>query len=142
MIRACEKNDINQIVDLELNTLGTTLGYDSLLGYLDNSLIYCLVYENENEILGYISFSFDGEMLEIFNFCVKENYQRSGIGTKIMNYAFNMFTSKGLKSSILEVRESNKKAISFYEKLGYIQISIRKKYYSNNENALILQKIF
>ena len=32
MIRACEKNDINQIVDLELNTLGTTLGYDSLLG--------------------------------------------------------------------------------------------------------------
>ena len=142
MIRACEKNDINQIVDLELNTLGTTLGYDSLLGYLDNSLIYCLVYENENEILGYISFSFDGEMLEIFNFCVKENYQRSGIGTKIMNYAFNMFTSKGLKSSILEVRESNKKAISFYEKLGYVQISIRKKYYSNNENALILQKIF
>lgn len=142
MIRACEKNDINQIVDLELNTLGTTLGYDSLLGYLDNSLIYCLVYENENEILGYISFSFDGEMLEIFNFCVKENYQRSGIGTKIMNYAFNLFTSKGLKSSILEVRESNKKAISFYEKLGYIQISIRKKYYSNNENALILQKMF
>lgn len=142
MIRACEKNDINQIVDLELNTLGTTLGYDSLLGYLDNSLIYCLVYENENEILGYISFSFDGEMLEIFNFCVKENYQRSGIGTKIMNYAFNLFTSKGLKSSILEVRESNKKAISFYEKLGYVQISIRKKYYSNNENALILQKIF
>jgi len=142
MIRACEKNDINQIVDLELNTLGTTLGYDSLLGYLDNSLIYCLVYENENEILGYISFSFDGEMLEIFNFCVKENYQRSGIGTKIMNYAFNLFTSKGLKSSILEVRESNKKAISFYEKLGYVQISIRKKYYSNNENALILQKMF
>ncbi len=142
MIRSCEKNDINQIVDLELNTLGTTLGYDSLLGYLDNSLIYCLVYENENEILGYISFSFDGEMLEIFNFCVKENYQRSGIGTKIMNYTFNLFTSKGLKSSILEVRESNKKAISFYEKLGYIQISIRKKYYSNNENALILQKIF
>ena len=81
-------------------------------------------------------------MLEIFNFCVKENYQRSGIGTKIMNYAFNLFTSKGLKSSILEVRESNKKAISFYEKLGYVQISIRKKYYSNNENALILQKIF
>jgi len=142
MKRACEKNDINQIVDLELNTLGTTLGYDSLLGYLDNSLIYCLVYENENEILGYISFSFDGEMLEIFNFCVKENYQRSGIGTKIMNYAFNLFTSKGLKSSILEVRESNKKAISFYEKLGYVQISIRKKYYSNNENALILQKMF
>lgn len=142
MSRLCEEADINKIVSLELNLLNSTLGYESLKDYLKNPLINVLVDEIDNDVIGYISYSFDGEILEIYNFCVKEEYQRCGIGTKLINYAFDLCINKGLKSSILEVRESNIKAIAFYFKLGYKQIALRKNYYSNNEDALILQKLF
>jgi len=44
------------------------------------------------------------------------------------------------KDIFLEVRESNKKAINFYKKNNFKQISIRKGYYSDpTEDAIIMK---
>ena len=40
---------------------------------------------------------------------------------------------------MVEVRESNKNAIKFYENLGFIEINRRKKYYLN-EDAIIMER--
>ena len=140
MIRLYNKKDIKSIVALELDTLGTTLGSEMLEDNLSNSMSHFYVYEDRNEIIGYISISFDGEQGEILNFAVNKGYQKKGIGTKILAYAMNILHSKGAKSFILEVRESNIGAISLYEKFGFKRISLRKNYYSNNENALVYLK--
>lgn len=42
-----------------------------------------------------------------------------------------------LESMFLEVRPSNRAAIQMYEKLGMEHISIRAKYYSDGEDALV-----
>ncbi len=140
MIRLYNKKDIQSIVALEMDTLGTTLGSEMLEDNLSNSMSHFYVYEDKNEIIGYISISFDGEQGEILNFAVNKRYQHNGIGTKILAYAMNILHSKGAKSFILEVRESNIGAISLYEKFGFKRISLRKNYYSNNENALVYLK--
>ncbi|MCR5231619.1 MAG: GNAT family N-acetyltransferase, partial [Acholeplasmatales bacterium] len=75
MIRAYKKEDIDEIVNLELDTLGTTLGKEMLIDNLSNELSYFYVYEENNHILGYISISFDGYQGEILNFCVNKDYQ-------------------------------------------------------------------
>ena len=136
MIRLYNKKDIQSIVALEMDTLGTTLGSEMLEDNLSNSMSHFYVYEDKNEIIGYISISFDGEQGEILNFCVNKGYQH----TKLLAYAMNILHSKGAKSFILEVRESNIGAISLYEKFGFKRISLRKNYYSNNENALVYLK--
>lgn len=140
MIRLYNKKDIPSIVSLEEDTLGTTLGEEMLENNLSNRLSHFYVYEDNKEILGYISISFDGEQGEILNFCVKKNLQHKGIGTALITYAINILHSKGAKSFILEVRESNVAAIKLYEKLGFKKISLRKNYYSNNENAIVYLK--
>ena len=140
MIRLYNKKDIPSIVALELDTLGTTLGSEMLEDNLSNSMSHFYVYLDKNEIIGYISIFFDGEQGEILNFCVNKGYQKKGIGTKILAYAMNILHSKGAKSFILEVRESNIGAISLYEKFGFKRISVRKNYYSNNENAIVYLK--
>ena len=38
----------------------------------------------------------------------------------------------------LEVRVSNSVAIKFYEKHGFVKHSIRKNYYSNGEDAILM----
>ena len=140
MIRPYKKEDIDEIVSLELDTLGTTLGKDMLISNLSNEFSYFYVYEQNNQILGYISISFDGNQGEILNFCVDKLSQNQGIGTKLLAYSIDKLISLGAKSFILEVRESNNNAIKIYNKFGFDKISTRKNYYSNGENALVLLK--
>ncbi len=142
MIRRIENKDIEDIIKLENETLNTTLGEELLKMAVTSSMAYYYVYIENNKIIGYISSSFDDVTIEILNFCVDKEYQHKGIGTKLISHLFTELLKKGANNSILEVRESNIKAISFYERIGYKKISIRKNYYSNGENAHVLQKIF
>lgn len=142
MIRAYNSSDIDRIVALELSTLGTTLGREMLEDSLNNPFSYIYLYEEDNKILGYISFSFDGDIAEMLNFSVDKDYQKRGIGSRLLSYMLDLFASKGAKSSILEVRDSNIRAISLYNKFGYTLIHKRKGYYSNGEDALVLEKRF
>ena len=49
--------------------------------------------------------------------------------------------SLNLNSITLEVRESNTPAIKLYEKFDFKNLGVRKNYYKNNENAIIMTKI-
>ena len=75
---------------------------------------------------------------EILNFVVDETYQRQGIGQLLFNQVESDI--QDLQKMTLEVRESNTKAINFYKKNGFKQISIRKHYYKNGEDAKVLIK--
>lgn len=140
MIRLIKYEDIKRIVELENDVLHTTLGEKMLEMAVKSTIAYYYVYEEKNKILGYLSTMFDGEIIEILNFCVDKEYQHQGIGTKLLSYALDSLKEKGAKSSILEVRESNINAINLYKKLGYLKINVRKEYYDNGENALVLEK--
>ena len=43
-------------------------------------------------------------------------------------------------SAFLEVRASNCAARALYEKLGFREIYVRRRYYGNGENAVIMRK--
>ena len=51
---------------------------------------------------------------------------------------FNKF--EDYKIAYLEVRENNFAAIDLYNKFGFQQISLRKEYYSNGEDAIVMIK--
>ena len=48
--------------------------------------------------------------------------------------------SLNLKIINLEVRESNISAIKLYKKFGFEVCGLRKKYYNNTENAILMKK--
>ncbi len=139
MLRKYNLNDVDRIVDIENKTLHNSLGVDFYNRDLENPLANHFVYEVNNKVIGFVSSYFDGEIIEILNFCIDPEFQSKGFGTKLMN---DFFGELKANSSILEVRSSNKKAIGLYEKFGFKTIRIRKEYYSNGEDALFMQKIF
>lgn len=141
MLRRYNENDIESIIDLENKTINTSLGYDMLKNNLENEMNHYYVYELSDNIVGYISIVFDGYIAEILNFCVEPAYQNNKIGTKILEEIFVIYENKKCESLILEVRQSNERAIHLYTKLGFEKISVRKNYYTNGENALVLQKM-
>ena len=139
MLRKYELRDVEVIVEIENKTLHNSLGVDFYKRDLENPLANHYVYELDNKVIGFVSSYFDGEIIEILNYCIDPLYQSKGFGTKLMNDFFNQV--KAL-SAILEVRSSNVKAIGLYQKFDFKTIRVRKEYYSNGEDALFMQKIF
>ena len=45
------------------------------------------------------------------------------------------------ESISLEVRSTNKRAISFYKKNGFKIVSIRKKYYDDSDGLLMVKEV-
>lgn len=139
MIRRLEEKDIASIINLENETLNTTLGENILKDSINNPMAYFFVLEENEKIVGYISTMFDGDIVEILNFAILKESQHKGYGTKLLVYIDNYFYTLNAKSMILEVRDKNINAIKIYEKFGFNKIHTRKSYYSNGDDALILE---
>lgn len=132
------KEDIPQVVLLEEQFLGETLGSEMLENELENEFMCFLSAKDNKKVLGYIgAYVINGE-LEILNFVVDGLHQRTGIGTLLFNELLNRYPDA--KTVILEVREQNEKGINFYKKNNFNVISKRKHYYKNGDDALVMMK--
>ncbi|MBR6516058.1 MAG: ribosomal protein S18-alanine N-acetyltransferase [Bacilli bacterium] len=132
------KEDICQVVLLEEKFLGETLGEEMLNAELNNSAMCFLSAKEDEKVLGYIGAYVIEDSMEILNFVVDETHQRSGIGTLLFNTLLDLYPKT--LSVVLEVREHNQKAFNFYKKQNFNVISMRKHYYKNGDNALVMMK--
>lgn len=133
-----EPKDIKQVILLEEQFLGESLGEEMILNELNNPNVCFLSAKDNEKVIGYIgAYTFDDSM-EILNFVVDEAYQRQGVGSLLFNTLLNMYDKT--KSIVLEVRYNNEKGISFYKKNNFNVISIRKHYYKNGDDAIVMMK--
>lgn len=101
--------------------------------------VYCLCEEKTLEISGYAVFYDTFDSVDLFEIAVLKEKQGKGYGNMLLNYTADIFCKNGRKI-FLEVNESNEKAIKLYKKNGFEEISVRKNYYGNNQNAVIMMK--
>ena len=111
------------------------------LEILNNDLydVYCLSEEKTSEISGYAVFYDTSDSIDLFEIAVLKEKQGKGYGDTLLSYTANMFCRSGRKI-LLEVNENNEKAIKLYKNNGFKEISVRKNYYGNNQNAVIMMK--
>ena len=69
---------------------------------------------------------------------VDPSFRRRGIGSQLLRTCEEMANFPRVK---LTVRISNDAAISLYKKTGYRTVDIWKKYYSDGEDGLVMEKI-
>ena len=95
-----------------------------------------IIIKTNNEILGYIILYDTLDSFDLFEIAVKNDHRNQGLGTKLLKALF----VKTDKDIFLEVNEINVKALGLYEKNGFVRISLRKNYYKDNKNAIIMVK--
>ena len=69
---------------------------------------------------------------------VDPRYQRRGIGRMLLLACEEQIKLPRMR---LSVRMSNHNAISLYEKEGYHMVDVWKRYYSDHEDALVMEKM-
>lgn len=74
----------------------------------------------------------------ITNIAVKAGERGKGIGKFLMSELIARAKNTGVKYITLEVRDDNAAAIKLYLSFGFTVEGVRKKYYSNKYDALIM----
>jgi [ribosomal protein S18]-alanine N-acetyltransferase len=114
---------------------------ESYLNFAQEAGALVLVTETHGELCGFLIGREAGDQAEILNLAVAARNRRWGIGHALLAAALAEFVLRGAQSVYLEVRQSNTRAIAFYEKHGFAKSGLRKGYYRNpDEPALILVK--
>lgn len=136
MIRKAKLEDALWIAKLEQETFSDPLSEEFITNDLKNNpFANYFVAELDGKVIGYIG-SWITDNTEILNFCVDINYRNNGIGNELFDAVNNIHI--GMIS--LEVRETNLGARRFYERQGFKSVAIRKNYYSNGDNAILMVK--
>jgi len=98
------------------------------------------VVEQEGFVIGYSIATYEDKGLHLTNIAVDKNYQRQGIGSRLMQLVEHNAQERRCSSVYLEVRPSNTAAISMYKKLGYSALLRRAHYYIDGDDAYVMEK--
>lgn len=106
---------------------------------LDNPNYVLVACYYNSCIIGYINASFVLDEAELNRIAVLKEYCRKGIGGMLVDELFYILKSKKVSQISLEVRCSNKPAISLYKAKKFKQYATRKMYYNNpSEDAILM----
>ena len=141
IIRKFLPSDIDKIVEIEkasfpqgayskrrLESLSKKHPNDFLVAQLADKKVGYIIAYNKAGVIDFDSLTID------------KKYRKLGIGKKLVVFVLNRFRKKGLKKASLEVRTSNKRAISFFQNLGFKITKVIKHYYRDSEDAYRMEK--
>ena len=90
-------------------------------------------------VIGYVALMVVADEAQLLKIAVAQAHQHRGIAHTLLTRAADDARSLGAKAVTLEVRESNAAARAFYEAHGFSHLGCRAHYYSDGEDAAIMQ---
>jgi ribosomal-protein-alanine N-acetyltransferase len=93
------------------------------------------------DIAGFAVASLLPPQAELESIGVRANFQRQGIGTKLLSHLIDELKAAAVSEILLEVRASNHTGNAFYLAHGFRQIGLRPRYYAEPEDDAILMSL-
>lgn len=139
IIKTFTEKHLDDVYEIEKICFSNPWSREDLTAQIDNETSHFLVAIVDDKVVGYMGLQiFSGEGY-VTNVAVLPEYRRQGIAQKLISSQLE----NEMSFITLEVRESNLSAISLYKKMGFENVGIRPKFYSNpTENAIIMTKYF
>ena len=147
-IRPIERSNIAELIEIARQTNLSPWSAQNYLDELQISGSIMLRLETEpRETIGFvvgrvIEGAIEHEtQAEIYNIAIVESHQRRGLGQILFDEFTQKCREKYVASLWLEVRESNQKAIDFYQKNGFDPVQTRPNFYENPREHAILMRL-
>ena len=98
-----------------------------------------IVAKLNNDIVGFGGIWKSVDDIHVTNIVVHKNLRRQNIGSIILSNLIEISKSnKDITAITLEVNSNNIPAQKLYEKFGFKKVGLRKKYYNNTDDAIIM----
>ncbi len=142
VIEKMTASHIKEIAVLEKECFSLPWSEDGLKSELNNNFARFYIAILDGKIAGYIgSHNVLGEVY-ITNVAVFSVFRQKGIGKALVEFLVDQMKKENAEFVTLEVRESNFKAISLYEKCGFQKVGQRKDFYEKPREAAILMTYY
>lgn len=143
-LRLAKLKDATQIGNISRTIIEYGLGWSwtpqRIVNNIKDKNTNVVVAEECDQIIGFAVMLYLKNEAHLNLFGVDPNYQRQGIGTKLIEWLEQTALVSGIGIIYLETRISNKAGRKFYQKLGYNAIQHIPRYYDGKETAIRLAK--
>ena len=138
-----EPQYIEDMAALEQVCFSVPWSRETLESELDNPCAFYVVCTGgTGNVLGYIGSRIVLDEADITNVAVRPDCRRRGIARELVGRMLALMAEKGVRSVLLEVRESNLPARNCYAQAGFTVVGRRKNYYeAPKEDALLMGRI-
>lgn len=89
-------------------------------------------------LLGFIVYWVVHDEMHILDVVTAPEARRQGLGRALMVAALEDAARRGATRAMLEVRRSNAPAIALYRALGFLHDTVRRGYYQDGEDAVLM----
>ncbi len=133
---------LDGIIHIENVSFSCPWSKQSFLDAIKNENMIVLVSENDDgHPVGFLCALIIGDEAELLDIAVLPEYRKNGVANSLFHTLLSEQKMEPASKIFLEVRLSNVPARTFYEKLGFTQIGVRRNYYRNpTEDAILMVK--
>lgn len=133
--------DLDTIQDILISEFDDFWSINTLKNELQNPNSKYVVAKLNNEIVGFGGIWKAVDDIHITDIVVKKTKRNDGIGSAILSKLIKISESyKNIKALTLEVNSNNTPAQKLYEKFDFKRVGLRKRYYNNTDDAIIMTK--
>lgn len=129
---------LRQMAEIEREAFDQPWTENMFIPELNSGDAYYLVGVREDEVLCYGGFHKVLDEGHITNIAVKKSERGRGFGKFLMSMLISKAREVGIKHMTLEVKATNEVAKKMYSDFGFRVEGVRKKYYNNRDDALIM----
>jgi len=144
-IVAMQRRHLREVMPIEQGAYPTPWSrnvFESELQQVATGSRHYVVARRDRELVGYAGLWFvpdpDGDQAHVTNIVVAPAARRTQVGTCLMLHLAACAIERGCVSWTLEVRASNHAAHELYRAFGFVPAGVRKRYYDNTEDAIVM----
>ena len=112
--------------------------YNILKSELENANSKYIVAKNGENIIGFAGIIDTVDVMEITNIVVRKDMRNKGVGKLLLKNLIKLSKKNNKNTIYLEVNSNNTTAIKLYENNGFKKVGLRKKYYNNTDDAILM----
>lgn len=127
--RRMTESDLDQVMEIEEDSFTTPWSKTSFRNLLGRGDANLWVAEIDEQLVGYAVLWYVLREAELGNIAVVSGWRGQGIGGRLLRWVVESARARGTERLFLEVRESNRAAQTLYERHGFVQVGVRRRYY-------------
>lgn len=130
--------ELEAVLEVERACYPTPWSRDLFLQEYDNPQARVDLLWAGSQLAGYLVSWHVLDELHILNVATAPAFRRRGVAARLLGHALSRAREKGLTRTLLEVRVGNAGAIALYESFGFSRDAVRRRYYPDGEDALLM----
>ena len=141
IVRELKVEDSAAVAEMEQQIFSDPWSEKSVMETVQQKQSVCFAAEKAGHLLGYLLAYHAADEAEIARIAVQKEARRQGAAGKLMQALEHYCEEHKLEKLLLDARESNEAARSFYTKNGFVEDGIRQGFYTNpSEDAVLMSR--